>query len=60
MPDNTERRGPEDPKRINLNQSWEIQYWTRELNVAEAELRRAVDAVGDSVGAVKQYLKKRR
>lgn len=57
MPDDTNRRQPEDPKRINLNQSWEIQYWTKELNVSEAELRRAVKAVGDSIAAVKQYLK---
>jgi hypothetical protein len=39
MSDDTARRGPPDPSRINLNQPWEVRYWSKELNVSEEQLR---------------------
>ena len=33
MPDDLTRRKPEDPTKINVNQSWEIKYWTKKLGV---------------------------
>ena len=56
MPDNLDRIRPEDPTKINVNQSWEVQYWTSALGVSEAKLREAVRAVGTSVSAVRRYL----
>jgi uncharacterized protein DUF3606 len=56
MPDDLKRRTPEDPDRINLNQKWEIDYWTRELGVSEEKLRQAVAIVGNSAAAVRAYL----
>ncbi|EKO3405946.1 DUF3606 domain-containing protein [Vibrio fluvialis] len=56
MPDNLKRTQPEDPKKINLAQSWEVDYWTKALGVSEARLRQAVKAVGVMVSDVKIYL----
>ena len=56
MADNTNRRGPEDPKTISLSQAWEVAYWTRELGVTEQQLRAAIVAVGNSTAAVRRYL----
>jgi Protein of unknown function (DUF3606) len=60
MPDNLNRRGPEDPTKINVNQSYEVSYWTAKLGVSEAVLRRAVDAVGIKVDDVKKWLREKR
>lgn len=35
MTDNTKRRAPEDPTKINIGQRWEIEYWTKTLGVTE-------------------------
>ncbi len=56
MPDDLTRRKPEDPTKINVNQSWEIEYWTKKLGVTEQQLRTAVKAVGPLVKDVKRYL----
>ena len=56
MPDDLTRRKPEDPTKINVNQSWEIEYWTKKFGVTEQQLRTAVNAVGPLVKDVKRYL----
>ena len=56
MPDDLTRRGPEDPRYINLNQDHEVRHWCLELNCTEKELRDAVSLVGNSARAVKTYL----
>ena len=56
MPDDLKRRKPEDPKRINVNQTWEVRYWTKELGCSEAQLRSAVNVVGVMVDKVRIYL----
>ncbi|MCX8840418.1 MULTISPECIES: DUF3606 domain-containing protein [Vibrio harveyi group] len=56
MPDNLKRTQPEDPKKINLAQAWEVDYWTKALGVSEARLRQAVKAVGVMVSDVKIHL----
>ena len=58
MSDNLRRRQPEDPKKININQSWEVDYWTNALGVSEARLRRAVQAVGVMVSDVRAWLRR--
>lgn len=42
MSDNKKRKGPEDPKRININQPWERGYWCGKLDCTPKELRAAV------------------
>jgi hypothetical protein len=57
MPDNTQRRRPEDPTKININQSWEIGYWTQRLSISESQLRTAVRHAGPLVVDVQRWLK---
>ncbi len=59
MTDDKTNIGSPDRDRVSLGEDYEIRNWTRSLGVSEAELREAVDAVGNSVDAVRAYLKKR-
>lgn len=56
MADNLEDRGPQDRSRINVNEPWELQYWSKHFGVTEDQLRTAVQAVGTSVEAVGRHL----
>jgi hypothetical protein len=58
MSDNLSNRGPQDRSRISLSEKWEVQYWTRELNVTEEQLQQAVKQAGNSAAAVRQHLAK--
>lgn len=58
MPDNLKRRQPEDPKRININEAWELDYWSSSLNVSKDRLKQAVKAVGPMVADVRAWLSK--
>jgi hypothetical protein len=58
MSDNLQNRGQQDRSRINLHESWEVQYWTKELGVSKEELEKAVKNAGNSVNAVRQHLNK--
>lgn len=58
MSDNLNNRGPQDRSRISLSEKWEVQYWTKELNVTEEQLQQAVKQAGNSVNAVRQHLAK--
>lgn len=58
MSDNLQDRGPQDRSRINVNEPWELRYWTKELGLSEDELREAVKVAGTSASAVRQHLGK--
>lgn len=58
MSDNLSQRGPQDRARINMNEKWEVAYWTGELGVSEEELARAVQQAGNSAQAVREHLKR--
>ncbi len=58
MSDNLSQRGPQDRARINMNEKWEVAYWTRELGVSEEELARAVQQAGNSAQAVREHLRR--
>ena len=57
--DNKSKTGKSDDSRINVNESYELQYWSEKLNVSRDELRNAVKAVGSDVKEVSQYLKQK-
>ncbi len=59
MADDKQANGSPDRGRISLSEDYEIRDWTQSLGVSEAELREAVDAVGNSVEAVRGYLRPR-
>jgi len=46
-----------DDLRINLNQEYEIRYWTQKFKVSRDDLRKAIDAVGPMASAVEQRLR---
>jgi hypothetical protein len=60
MVDDLKRRQPEDPLKVNLNERWEVEYWTKRFGVTEAKLREAVKAAGVMVKNVEAWLAKNR
>jgi hypothetical protein len=54
MSDDTSRRGIADRTRINVNEDYEVRYWTRQLGVSEARLREIVVKVGVMVDDVRR------
>ena len=56
--DNTNKTGTPDRNTINLNEDYEVTYWTEELGVTKEELTEAVNKAGKSADAVREYLKK--
>jgi hypothetical protein len=59
MGDNAKARNPQDSSRININQDYEVRYWTKALGVSEDELRNAVNSVGVSAEKVREFLRGR-
>ena len=57
MPDNTQKSGGQDRKRINVNQDYELQDWSKKFGVTKERLKEAVQAVGDNAEKVQKYLK---
>jgi hypothetical protein len=60
MADSKQNIGRPDRDRINLSESYEVQYWTKKFDATEAELKKAVKAVGDGAKDVEQYFKKKK
>lgn len=58
MADDKKQTGSPDRDRINLNEDYEVQYWTKALGVSADELRAAVNAVGSTSEAVRRHLGK--
>lgn len=58
MSDDKSRRGAADRSRISLTEDYEVGYWTEALGVAERDLRRIVDSVGDRADAVRTAIGK--
>jgi hypothetical protein len=52
MSDDLNKRGPQDSSRINVNEEWELRYWTKKFGVSEEELKAAVNKVGVKADAV--------
>ena len=54
--DNKQDRGPADRARINIHEPYELQYWSKELNVTPEELKKAVEQKGVMVSDVRRHL----
>ncbi len=57
MADDKTLRGPRDSSRIAMGEDYEVAYWTDKFCVSRERLQAAVDAVGNSAGAVEHYLR---
>jgi hypothetical protein len=56
MTDDTSKRGGSDRIRINLNEDYEIRYWTKALGVSEERLRELVRQHGNSADRIRRAL----
>lgn len=58
MPDDKTKRGGQDRSRINLNEGYEVQYWTKALGVSRDRLEELVRQHGDSAEKIREVLGK--
>lgn len=58
MADDKTNRGPQDRSRINLNEDYEVRYWTDKFGVSKAQLEEAVREVGPSAETVETELRR--
>ncbi|SEB98599.1 DUF3606 domain-containing protein [Terriglobus roseus] len=58
MSDDKSNRGPADRARINVNESYELEYWTKELGVSAAKLRELVKEHGVMASKIRQEIGK--
>lgn len=56
MADDLKMKGAPDRSHINMDQSWDVKYWSKHLGVSEQRLRAAIEKVGNSVASVKKEL----
>lgn len=58
MADDKTKRGEPDRSRINVNEPYEVEYWTKKWGVTSQQLKDAVKAVGVEVEKVRAKLGK--
>ncbi|WP_082645811.1 DUF3606 domain-containing protein [Bradyrhizobium valentinum] len=56
MTDSLTKKNQPDRSKINMNQSHEVRYWAKHLNISKDELRKIVEKVGNSAAAVRKEL----
>jgi hypothetical protein len=56
MADDTSKKGLADRSRINVNERWELDYWTNELGVSADELRELVKKHGVMAADIRSAL----
>lgn len=56
MSDDKQEKKPQDSQRINVNEDYEVQYWTKTLNVSKEKLIETVNRVGVMVEDVRRAL----
>jgi hypothetical protein len=56
MSDNLNKRRQRDRSKINMNEDYELKYWTHALGVSREQLQKFVDKVGNSAAAVRKEL----
>ena len=55
MSDDKNKTG-HDRNFINVNEEYEVEYWTKELGISKQQLMDAVQQVGTSVKAVRELV----
>jgi hypothetical protein len=58
MSDDKSKTGAADRDRINVDEDYELRYWTQALDVTPEQLREAVAAVGPMAKDVRRHLGK--
>ncbi len=55
--DDKNNRGPQDAARINVNEDYELRYWSEKFGLSPEKLKEVVADVGVSVKKVEEYLR---
>ncbi len=58
MADNKNKTRPQDSSRINVNEAYELAYWSKALKVSKEKLKEVVSKAGTSARAVREFLNK--
>ena len=58
MNDDRDDSGPRDRTTINMNENFELRYWSKELGVSLAQLRAIIRKVGPVVKDIREELEK--
>jgi hypothetical protein len=56
--DDKQKSGTADRTKININEGYELDYWSNKFSVSKDKLKAVVQTVGTSARAVEDYLKK--
>ena len=56
MVDDLTKRGAADRSRINMEEDYEVEYWTKRFGVSREQLKRAVEKAGPMVEDVQREL----
>ncbi|MFD2580950.1 DUF3606 domain-containing protein [Pedobacter vanadiisoli] len=56
--DDKQKRGSADRNRININEGYELDYWSNKFGVSKDKLKAAVQTVGNAAQAVEDFLRK--
>ena len=60
MSDDKNSKGPQDSSRVNVNEDYELRYWSNKFKVSGDELRAIVAKVGVAASAVEDYVNGKR
>ncbi|MFK4622553.1 DUF3606 domain-containing protein [Bradyrhizobium diazoefficiens] len=60
MADDRYRRGPQDRRRINVHEDYEVRYWCEKFGCTNAELADAVKQVGVMAADVEKHPKNKK
>ena len=60
MSDDKTHRGPADAKSINVNEDYEVEYWTKAFGVSAEQLKEAVKRAGVMADDVRAELRRKR
>lgn len=56
--DDKQKKGSPDRDRINVKESYELEYWSKKFKVTPDQLKQAVKSAGTSAIEVEKLLKK--
>lgn len=59
MSDDKTKTGGQDRTRINVNEAYELDHWSKKFGITREQLKEAVARAGDRADAVEEFLKKK-
>jgi Protein of unknown function (DUF3606) len=59
MSDDLKKREPQDGKRVNVHETWEVDYWCKKVGCTKEQLVAAVKLAGPMVDDVRRQLGKK-